>query len=79
MYAAQPVDGEERTDFYKVLHIEQFMAFPPVWVVNWVRDRWALQSRKGRVQVDELCATIRFDDEVCHLSALIVASATRHD
>lgn len=65
VYAAQPVDGEERTDFYKVLHIEQFMAFPPVWVVNWVRDRWALKSREGRVQVDELCATIRFDDEVC--------------
>lgn len=65
VYAAQPVGDEERTDFYKVLHIEQFMAFPPVWVVNWVRDRWALKSREGRVQVDEICSTIRFDDKVC--------------
>lgn len=72
VYAAQPVDGEERTDFYKVLHIEQFMAFPPVWVVNWVRDRWALKSREGRVQVDELCSTIRFDDEVRCLSVVVV-------
>eukprot|EP01043_Picozoa_sp_COSAG02_P019880 COSAG02_NODE_969_length_15565_cov_9.614833_11_plen_561_part_00 len=67
VYAAQPVDDEERTDFFKVLHIEQFTAFPPVWVVNWVRDRWALKSREGRVQVDEICAAVDFDDEVCHL------------
>ena len=68
VYCAQPVGSGEcegGTDFYKVLRIEQFMAFPPVWVVNWVRDRWALKSREGRVQVDELCADIRFDDPVC--------------
>lgn len=67
VYAAQPVDGEERTNFFKVLHIEQYVAFPPVWVVNWVRDRWALKSRESRVQVDEICATISFDDEVRRL------------
>ena len=75
VYAAQPVDGEERTDFYKVLHIEQFMAFPPVWVVNWVRDRWALKSREGRVQVDEICSTIRFEDEVRWLSVVVVVAS----
>ena len=52
IYGAQP--GAERTDFVKVLRIEQFKSFPPPWVVNWVRDRWALVSRKGRVQVDEI-------------------------
>ena len=57
VYACQlKGDGERQggTDFYKVLRIEQFMGFPPAWVVNWVRDRWALKSREGRVAVDEL-------------------------
>ena len=65
VYAAQPKGSGERqggTDFYKVLRIEQFMAFPPVWVVNWVRDRWALKSREGRVAVDELCEKMDLND-----------------